>query len=87
MVVTHFPGDVGGDLDNVNRWRQQVGQAPVTQADLEGMVSKVTACGKTSSVIDATGPQSRVVAGWARHGAEKAKFTSFLESVRFTKPE
>jgi hypothetical protein len=103
MVVTHFPGDVGGDLDNVNRWRQQVSLPPVDQAGLPGLVSKVTAGSKIFSVIDATGPQSRVVAGWARHGAEtwffkltgpdplvgaeKAKFTSFLESVRFTKPE
>lgn len=103
LVITHFPGDVGGDLDNVNRWRQQVSLPPVDQAGLAELVARVTAGSKTFSVIDATGPQSRVVAGWARHGAEtwffkltgpdplvgaeKARFTSFLESVRFTKPE
>ncbi|MEO8616097.1 MAG: hypothetical protein ABI600_13215 [Luteolibacter sp.] len=103
MSVTHFPGDVGGDLENVNRWRQQVALAPVDPAGLSSLVSKLTAGPKTLSLIDVTGPQKRLVAGWTRHGkdtwffkftgpdalvaAEKAKFTAFLESVRFTKPE
>jgi hypothetical protein len=103
MVVTHFPGDVGGDLENVNRWRQQVALPPVDQAGLAPLVSKLTAGPATLSMIDATGPQLRVVAGWTRHGAdtwffkltgadaligaEKAKFTAFLESLRFTTPE
>jgi hypothetical protein len=103
LAVTHFPGDVGGDLENVNRWRQQVSLPPLDQAGLAAQVSKVTAGTKTISMIDATGPQARVAAGWTRHGAdtwffkltgpeplvgaEKAKFTAFLESVRFTKPE
>lgn len=103
MAVTHFPGDVGGDLENVNRWRQQVGLAPVDQTGLAPLVSKITAGAKTFSLIDVTGAQSRLAAGWTRHGpdtwffkltgpdglvsAEKAKFTSFLESIRFTQPE
>lgn len=103
MAVTHFPGDVGGDLENVNRWRQQVGLGPVDQAGLTPLVSKVTAGAKAFSLIDVTGAQSRLAAGWTRHGpdtwffkltgpdglvgAEKAKFTAFLESVRFTQPE
>lgn len=103
MTVTHFPGDVGGDLENVNRWRQQVALAPVDPAGLASLVSKLTAGPKTLSLIDITGPQTRLAAGWTRHGAdtwffkftgpdalvaaEKAKFTAFLESVRFTKPE
>jgi hypothetical protein len=103
MAVTHFPGDVGGDLENVNRWRQQVGLPPVDAAGLTAIVSKLTVGSKTISLIDITGPQNRLVAGWTRHGSdtwffkltgpdalvgvEKAKFTVFLESVRFNKPE
>ncbi len=103
MTVTHFPGDVGGDLENVNRWRQQVSLPPVDATGLAALVSKLTAGPKTISLIDITGPQNRQVAGWTRHGgdtwffkltgpdalvgAEKAKFTAFLESVRFNKPE
>ncbi len=34
IVVSQFPGDVGGVLANVNRWRQQVGLPPITEAEL-----------------------------------------------------
>lgn len=103
LAVTHFPGNVGGDLENVNRWRTQVSLPPVDHAGMAALVSTVQAGPKTISVIDVTGAQSRLAAGWTKHGAdtwffkltgpdalvgaEKAKFTAFLESVRFTKPE
>lgn len=103
VAVTHFPGDVGGDLANVNRWRAQIGMQPIGQAALTSEVSQVAAGPKTIKVIDATGPQNRCAAGWVAHGGEtwffkftgtdalvcahKAKFTAFLESIRFNKPE
>ena len=103
LVVSHFPGAVGGDLENVNRWRQQVSLPAVDPAGLAPLITKLTAGPKTLSLIDVTGSQTRLVAGWTRHGAdtwffkftgpdtmvtaEKARFTAFLESVRFTKPE
>jgi len=103
LAVTHFPGDVGGDLANVNRWRTQIGLEPIDEAALATSVTQVAAGPKTMQVIDATGPQNRCAAGWVAHGgetwffkftgpdalvgAEKAKFTAFLESIRFTKPE
>jgi hypothetical protein len=34
MAITAFPGDVGGTLANVNRWRGQLQLPPVTDADL-----------------------------------------------------
>lgn len=34
MTITRFPGDVGGELANVNRWRGQLGLPPVP--DLSG---------------------------------------------------
>lgn len=34
VVLTSFPGDVGGLLANVNRWRGQVGLGPVAADDL-----------------------------------------------------
>lgn len=103
LIVSHFLGDVGGDLENVNRWRQQVGAAPVDQAGLAAQITQLTAGPKSFSLVDVTGPQNRLTAGWTRHGAdswffklvgpdalvgaEKARFTAFLESVRFTLPE
>ena len=103
VAVSHFPGDVGGDLANVNRWRGQVGMAPVKPEDLAALVVKVSAGPKTLQLVDCSGTQFRCTAAWVRHGAdtwffkftgpdalvgaEKAKFTAFLESVRFTLPE
>ncbi len=34
LSVTAFPGDVGGDLANINRWRGQIGLPPIAEADL-----------------------------------------------------
>lgn len=103
MAVSHFPGDVGGDLENVNRWRQQVGLTPVDAAGMAAIVSKIAAGPEQISLIDVTGAENRLAAGWTRHGpdtwffkltgpdavvgAEKAKFTAFLASVRFNTPE
>ncbi len=35
LSITAFPGDVGGDLANLNRWRGQVKLPPVSQAEFE----------------------------------------------------
>ena len=99
LAVTHFPGDVGGDLDNVNRWRGQIGLPPVTAAELPALVRNVTAGPKTLSMVDFSHNGQRLAAGWTRHGentwffkfsgpdavvgAEMAKFTTLLESIRF----
>ena len=103
LAVSHFPGDVGGDLENVNRWRQQAAMDPVDAADLAPLITRLTAGPQTINLIDITGPKLRLIAGWTRHGAdtwffkltgpdplvgaEKAKFTAFLESIRFNPPE
>jgi hypothetical protein len=103
IAVSHFPGDVGGDLENVNRWLGQVGLPAVDQAGMEKQVSKVKAGPKTLSFVDLKGAKSRMVTGWTRHGAdtwffkltgpdalveaELPTFKTFLESIRFTQPE
>lgn len=33
VAVTVFPGDVGGTLANINRWRRQVGLGPISSVD------------------------------------------------------
>ena len=38
MAVTRFPGDVGGDLANVNRWRSQVQLEPIAADELSRTV-------------------------------------------------
>jgi hypothetical protein len=40
LSITAFPGDVGGELANLNRWRGQIKLAPLAQADVEATVSR-----------------------------------------------
>jgi hypothetical protein len=35
LAITRFPGDVGGELANVNRWRGQIGLAPISSLSLQ----------------------------------------------------
>lgn len=37
LTVLVFPGDVGGTLANVNRWRGQIGLAPASEPELASM--------------------------------------------------
>jgi hypothetical protein len=59
LSVTAFPGDVGGELANVNRWRGQVQLAPVDDSGLAGVVSHEQVNGLTLTVVDfgGQGPQ------------------------------
>ena len=103
LAVTRFPGDVGGDLDNVNRWRGQIGLPAVTETELPALVRQVSAGPKTFSLVDFTHNGRRLAAGWTRHGentwffkfsgpdavvgAEMANFTALLESICFQTSE
>lgn len=103
IAISHFPGDVGGDLENVNRWLGQLGLSSIDQAGLEKQVSSVKAGPKTFSFVDLKGEKSRMATGWTRHGGdtwffkltgpddlvegELPAFNAFLQSIRFTQPE
>ena len=43
LSVTAFPGDVGGELANVNRWRSQIGMTPLAASELDASVSHLQA--------------------------------------------
>lgn len=43
FAITSFPGDVGGDLANVNRWRQQIGLAGISETELPSQLERVSA--------------------------------------------
>lgn len=42
VAVTRFPGQVGGVLANINRWRGQMGLQPITEPQLAGFVDQFT---------------------------------------------
>lgn len=41
VSITVFPGDVGGTLANINRWRQQIGLSSIDQVSLNENISSI----------------------------------------------
>jgi hypothetical protein len=56
LSITAFPGDVGGDLANINRWRGQIQLAPITEADLATATTRSEHNGLTFTVVDFVAP-------------------------------
>jgi len=55
VSVTTFAGQVGSDLDNVNRWRRQVGLFPISEESLSAGSTKVTVADKEGILVDLVG--------------------------------
>jgi hypothetical protein len=99
ISVVTFPGDGGSDADNVNRWRGQMGLAPVDANAVTSQVAALKTEDMTFSTTDIAGNKTRTIAAWTRRdgrvwffkatgpdGAvekEKPNFVKFIESVRF----
>lgn len=64
VSVTVFPGPAGGELANVNRWRNQIGLPPLEEADLARDRKALKAPGGTLALFDyaSTDKKSRMVA-------------------------
>jgi hypothetical protein len=52
LSVTAFPGEVGGELANVNRWRSQIGLTPLKAEDLDASVSRQQANGLDFTIVE-----------------------------------
>lgn len=52
IVVTAFPGDVGGPVANVNRWRGQLGLAPLAPDAIADQTTKLTVAGEPATQVD-----------------------------------
>ncbi len=59
IAVTAFPGDVGGLIANVNRWRGQVGLDSTDQAGVEGVIKRLD--GIDVIIVDVAGSETRLV--------------------------
>jgi hypothetical protein len=99
ISVVTFPGDGGSDADNVNRWRGQMGLAPVDANAVTSQVTELKTGDTTFSATDIAGNKTRTIAAWTRRDGhvwffkatgptaavekEKPNFVKFMESVRF----
>jgi hypothetical protein len=55
LSITAFPGDVGGELANVNRWRGQIQLAPLAAAELATATTHLDYNGLHLTAVDFTG--------------------------------
>ena len=73
VAISSFPGDVGGKLGNVNRWRGQFGLGPVDESQLNTAAQDIDTQGGKGYVVDIdgtdarTGKPARLVAAAIRH--------------------
>ncbi|MDB6065005.1 MAG: hypothetical protein JWR26_1213 [Pedosphaera sp.] len=59
LTVSSFPGDVGGTLANVNRWRGQLGLAPVAEGELDKLITQLDVLGGKAMLVDMNGQNPR----------------------------
>jgi hypothetical protein len=99
ISIVMFPGDGGSDIENVNRWRGQIGLPPMSEAAITSQITTLKAGDATFAAIDIAGANARTLAAWVRRDArvwfikatgpagavekEKQNFVKFVESVRF----
>jgi hypothetical protein len=55
VTVSAFPGPAGGLLDNLNRWRGQLGLKPVGQVEAEKLVASLDVMGGKAMLVDMNG--------------------------------
>jgi hypothetical protein len=100
ISIVTFPGEGGSNADNVNRWRQQIGLAPLDDKEIMSMIVPMNAGSTSFSTVDMAGGDSRVMAAWTRRTGrswffkmsgpgplierEKPKFFDFLRSIEFS---
>jgi hypothetical protein len=78
VQVTPIAGPGIGLLENVNRWRQQVGLGAIGQAELDrSPPEKVRIGGEQGQLVDLAGPANRQLVAWVRHG-EKTWYFKML---------
>ncbi|MEM6886191.1 MAG: hypothetical protein AAF571_14275 [Verrucomicrobiota bacterium] len=64
MSITVFPGDVGGDLANVNRWLRQSGMDAVTEDTLPTVLKQETIAGREWKKVNLTSKESGMLVAY-----------------------
>jgi len=75
ITVSSFPGDVGGLLANVNRWRRQVNLPPIEDSQLAQAVREIAVQSDRGSLVeldgtDAKGQPARLIGVAVPHGGQ-----------------
>lgn len=99
ISVVTFPGTGGGDAENINRWRGQLGLAPLEEKQATASIIPLNNGNVGFLTVDMAGNDSRVITAWTRRDErtwffkmsgpgpmverEKSEFFDFLRSVQF----
>ena len=59
ISISTLPGAAGGALDNVNRWRRQLGLEPVEESGLPAMTTSIDVMGGKAMLVDMTGRDAK----------------------------
>ena len=76
VTVSVFPGDTGGRVANVNRWRGQVGLEPLEAEAVEKQVEPLDVTGGKATLVDMTGTDrktgqpARLIGGMVPQGGQ-----------------
>ncbi|MEO0508920.1 MAG: hypothetical protein AAF065_03550 [Verrucomicrobiota bacterium] len=63
ITVTVFPGDVGGTLANINRWRSQIQLAPIELAGVSEVTEPFQISKHNGMIATLNGPEQSIVGG------------------------
>jgi len=62
VSLTRFPGDVGGELANINRWRRQVGLESIGEAEAESAIDRFGGADRPGYAVRLEGESSVLLA-------------------------
>lgn len=99
ISVSAFPGDAGGLLANLNRWRGQIGLEPIDESGLEDLIEPITLAGGQGILTEMVNEDQALVAAITSHDgmawffkldgptslveSQREAFLGFVRSVRF----
>ena len=99
VSVIPLPGGAGSDFSNVNRWRGQVGLAPITEVELPNLTQLIEVAGQPAALYEQAGDSVRILAAIQRRddtawffkmtgdsqlvAQVKPTFVEFLKSIEF----
>ncbi len=78
LAITTFPGDVGGDFANVNRWRDQINLPAITEAELPASITSFDLPAGRFQLVDITSTEplldgrfkARILGAWSKQGGQ-----------------
>jgi hypothetical protein len=99
MTVIPLSGSSGTLLENINRWRGQIGMEPIKEEQLEQTTKKIDVAGLPGTWVELNGPSVKLLGAIVPKAGQtwffklqgpaemvdrhKAAFESFLRSVKF----